>query len=86
MTFEGHNIRIIAPLHPSMGPRYIEPLRAEEEAKEIDDFYKLRINQDDYINPTNDGTFHWHYASSCTSDSEAGLENWKNRMHDILGR
>lgn len=22
MTFEGHNIRIIAPLDPSMGPRY----------------------------------------------------------------
>ena len=37
MTFEGHNIRIIAPLDPSMGPRYTEPIRAEEEMKEADD-------------------------------------------------
>ena len=41
MTFEGHNIRIIAPLDPSMGPRYLEPICAEEEVREMDDFYKM---------------------------------------------
>ena len=41
MTFEGHNIRIITPLDPSMGPHYIEPTRAKEEEREIDDFYKM---------------------------------------------
>jgi hypothetical protein len=86
MTFEGHNIRIIAPLDPSMGPRYIEPIRAEEEAKEIDDLYKMTMTQDYYINPTADGTLSWRYASSCTFDSEAGLENWQNRMHEISTR
>lgn len=55
MTFEGHNIRIIAPLDPSMGPCYTEPIRAEEEAKDIDDFYKMTMTQDDYINRTIDG-------------------------------
>ena len=45
MTFEGHNIRIIAPLDPSIGPRYIEPIRAKEEAKNIDDFYKMKMTQ-----------------------------------------
>ena len=75
MTFEGHNIRIIAPLDPSMGPCYTKPIRVEEEAKEINDFNKMTMTQDDYINPTVDGTLSWNYASSRTFDSEAGLEN-----------
>ena len=86
MTFEGHNIRVIAPLDPLMGPRYTKPIWAEEEAKEIDDFYKMTTTKDDYINPTADGTLSWCYASSCTSKLEASLENWKNRMHEISGR
>ena len=28
----------------------------------------------------------WRYASSCTSNSDECLENWYNRMHEILGR
>ena len=56
MTFEGHNIRVIAPFNPSTGPRYTEPIRAEEEAKEIDDLYKMTTTRDDYINPTTYGT------------------------------
>ena len=45
MTFEGHNIKIMTPLDPSMGPRYSKPIRAEEEAREIDDFYKMTTMQ-----------------------------------------
>ena len=41
MTFKGHNIKIIAPLDPSTGPRYLEPITTKEEAREIDDFYKM---------------------------------------------
>ena len=32
MTFEDKQIRVIAPLDPFQGPRYIEPIRVEEEA------------------------------------------------------
>ena len=42
--------------------------------------------KDDYIDPTIDGTLSWCYASSCTSDSDQGMENWQNQMHEILGR
>ena len=84
MMFEGHNIRIIAPLDPSMGPLYADPIHVEEEARENDDFYKMPAKQYDYINPTVDGTL--SYASSCALDSEEGLGNWKNRMHEISGR
>ena len=86
MTFEGHNIQIIVPLDPSMGPRNTEPIRTEEEARDIDDFYKVTSMQDDYINPTADGTLRWHYASSYTSDLDEGLENWKNRMRELSRR
>ena len=86
MTFEGHNIRIIAPLDPSMDPCYIEPIRVEEEARDIDDFYKVTSTQDDYINPTANGMLSWRYASSYTSDSDEGLVNWHNQMHELSGR
>ena len=56
MTFEGHNIKVITPLDPSMGPHHTEPIRVEEEAKEINDFYKMTMTKDDYINPTANGT------------------------------
>lgn len=69
-----------------MGPRYAGPIKSEEEAREIDDFYKMTALQDDYINPTANGMLSWHCASSCTSNSEEGLENWKNIMHEVSGR
>ena len=54
--------------------------------KEANDLYKMTNSKDDYIDPTADGTLSWCYASSCTSDSDQGMENWKNRMHEISGR
>ena len=86
MTFEGHNIRIIAPLGPSKVPRYTEPICAEEEMKEVDDLYKMTTAKDDYIDRTADGTLSWCYARSCTSNSDQGMENWQNWMHEISGR
>ena len=42
--------------------------------------------KDDFIDPAADGTLSWCYASSCTSDSDQGMENWQNRMHEVSGR
>ena len=39
MTFEDNQIRFIAPLDPLQGPRYIEPIRAEEEARNMEILY-----------------------------------------------
>ena len=69
-----------------MGPRYVETIRAEEETREIDDFYKMTATHDDYINLAIDDTLNWCCASSCTSDSKEGLENWRNIMHKVSGR
>ena len=91
MTFEGHNIRIIAPLDPTQGPRYTELICVDdhddlhEETRDVDDLYKVTSSQDNYVNPTMEGALSWRYDSSCTSDSDEGLENWQNRMHELSG-
>ena len=32
------------------------------------------------------GTLVWRCDSSCASDSEVGLENWQNRLHEVSAR
>ena len=59
MTFEDGQIRVIAPLDPLQGPRYIEPIRAEEEARNMESLYQMTVNQSDYINPTVEGNISW---------------------------
>ena len=39
MTFEDKQIQVIAPLDPFQGPRYIEPIRAEEEVRNMESLY-----------------------------------------------
>ena len=76
MNFEDKQIRVIAPLDPFQGPRYIEPIRAEEEVHNMERFYQMTANQSDYINPTTEGNISWRCDRSCASDSDVGLENW----------
>ena len=69
-----------------MGPRYTKLITAEEEARNIDVVYQLTAMQGDYVNPTKEGMLSWRCESSCTSDSEVGLENWKQRLHEVSRR
>ena len=59
MTFEDTQIRVIAPLDPFQGPRYIAPIQAEEEAHNMESLYQLTANQSNYINPTTEGNISW---------------------------
>ena len=68
MSLERNGIRVIGPLDPTLGPRYIELITAEEEARNIDVVYQLTATQEDYVNPTNDGMLNWHCESSCVFD------------------
>ena len=86
MTFEDNQVRVIAPLDPLQGPRYIEPIKAEEEVHNMENLYQMTSNQTDYINPTADGHISWRCDSSCESDSDVGLENWQNRLHEVSTR
>ena len=44
MTFEDAQIRVITSLDRLKGPRYIEPIRAEEEARKIESLYQMTVN------------------------------------------
>ena len=38
------------------------------------------------MNPTIDGMLSWQCESSCISNSEVGLENWQQCLHEVSGR
>jgi hypothetical protein len=42
--------------------------------------------KDDYINPTADGELSWRSICSFYTDSEAALERWQNRQHEVSSR
>jgi hypothetical protein len=54
MTFElGEYYRVIAPLDPSEGERFVEPTYLDLE--EINQLYKKIARDEDYMDPTVDG-------------------------------
>ena len=69
MTFENQDVRVIAPMDPQEGHRYIEPVR-DEAGRSWDHAYNI---SEDYIHPTVDGKFGWHSTSSTSSDSDDSL-------------
>ena len=79
-------MRVVSPIDPLEGQRYIEPLYNEWHFDYLDQIYNVTALQEDYINPTVDGNLSWKSASSCTSDSGKDLENWKNILHEVSMR
>jgi hypothetical protein len=75
ITFEGDGLRVIAPLDPDEGRRYIEPIREEDHAYELENLYKLTERQKDYTNPTTYGNLSWRSYNACSSELEEALEN-----------
>jgi hypothetical protein len=45
MTFEKAGLRVIVPLYLDESPRYIEPIREEDHAFELENIYKLTARQ-----------------------------------------
>ena len=48
--------------------------------------YKKNARDEDYVNPTADGILSWWSITSCTSNSDTGLENYKKRLHEVSTR
>jgi hypothetical protein len=38
------------------------------------------------VNPTADGVLNWRSITSCASDSDIGLENWQQILHEVSTR
>ena len=72
MTFENQDVRVISPMDPQEGRRYIEPVR--DEAGRVWD-HADNISED-YIHSTVDGELGRRNAGSTSSDSNDALVNW----------
>jgi hypothetical protein len=75
MTFQSKDYRVIAPLDPSEGERFIEPTFLDLE--EIGQLYRTTARKEDYVNPTTDGVLSWCSITSCAMDLDIELENWQ---------
>ena len=84
MNFEGKGLRVIVPLDPSQGERYIELVR-DEDQDVLDHIYNITTKEEDYVNPTTEGIMDGQCDSSCMTDSDEGLENWQNRLYELHG-
>ena len=68
VIFEGNNMRVIVPLDPSEGVRYIELIKEVYCVVDIENIYQMTTNEHDCVNPTTEGNLSWESDSSCTSD------------------
>jgi hypothetical protein len=48
--------------------------------------YRTIARDEDYINPNADGILSWRSITSCETDSDTGLENWQQRLHEVSTR
>ena len=86
LSFEYDEMRVVAPLDPLEGQRYVEPVFNEGQGDHLDNIYNVTALKEDYINPTADGNLSWRCASSCTSDLGEAIENWHNQLNEVAMR
>ena len=86
LSFENNEMRVVSPIDPLEGHRYVEPAYNEGQVDYLDHIYNVTSMQEDYNNPIADGNLSWKSASSYTSDSGEALENWKNWLHEVSMR
>ena len=76
LSFEDDEMRVVVPLNPLEGQRYVEPMFNEGQGDHLDNIYNVTALKEDYINPTADGNLSWRCVNSCTSYLVEALENW----------
>jgi hypothetical protein len=54
--------------------------------EEIIQLYRTTMRDEYYVNPTVDGILSWWSITSFASDSDIGLENWQQRLHEVFIR
>ena len=74
MVFENKGTRVIVPLDPAECAQYTEPAYEEEE---LDHIYRLTTQDEDRVNPMDEGILCWENDSEFFSDSNEEIENWQ---------
>ena len=83
LVFRNYEIRVVAPVDPLEGQRYVDPVHSKGKENYMDQLYNIMSSKEDYINPTANEKLSWRSVSSCTSHSGEALENWQNKLHDV---
>ena len=86
LSFEDKEMRVVSPIDPLEGQRYVEPVYNEGQGDYLDQIHNVTAMQEDYTNPKEYENLSWICTSSCTSDSGEALERWKNRLHEVSMR
>ena len=86
LSFQDNEMKVVVPLDPLEGHKYIEPVFNEGQGDHLDNIYNVNALKEDYIHPTVDGNLSYKCSRSCTLDSGEALENWQNRLHEISMR
>ena len=86
LSFEDEKMRVVSPIDPFKGHRYVELVYNEGHGDYLDQIYNVTAMQENYISLTIDGTLRWKCASSCASDSGEALHNWQNILHKVSMR
>ena len=86
LSFKDEEMRVVSPIDPFEGQRYVEPVYNEGQGDCLDQIYNVTAMQEDYTNPTVNGNLSQRCASSCTSDSSEALEGWQNKLHEVSMR
>ena len=59
LTFEDSKLRLVAPIDPLEGHRYVEPVNSEGQGDSLDHIYNIMSVRNDYVNPIADGKLIW---------------------------
>jgi len=84
--FEAGNFRVVAPLDPLDCKRYVEPMPDNVLEDDVNQLYRTTTQEEDYVNPIADGSLSWRSINSNMSDSDTGVENWQQRLHEVSTR
>ena len=78
LSFEDDEMRVVSPIDPLEGQRYVEPVYDEGQDDYLNHIYHVTALEEYYVNSIVNGNMSWKSASSCTFVSGEALENWKN--------
>lgn len=54
-----------------------------ESDDDLDYIYKIMVQDQDWVNLTEDKRISWDHESSYTLDLDEELEHWQNRLHEV---
>jgi len=59
MIFDKKSLHVVVPLDPVEGSCYTEPVHDNEYDNDLDCIYKITMREQDWVNPTLDGSILW---------------------------